>query len=98
MPLSPKLDTAGFLTRDPFLWHTAAKALYLTNITSNFTTFPSKILTTGFPVTASTEAQAIQLDFVSKLQIFLNASTPVNITAATLWAANPGCSKRIKFE
>jgi hypothetical protein len=24
MPLSPDLDTAGFLTRDPFLWHEAA--------------------------------------------------------------------------
>jgi hypothetical protein len=88
MPLSPNLDTAGFLTRDPLLWHTAAKALYLTNITSNFSTFPSKILTTGFPVAANTEAQAIQLDFISKLQTFLNASAPVSITASDLWAAN----------
>ena len=33
MPLSPDLDTAVFLTRDPYLWHEAAKSLYSTNIT-----------------------------------------------------------------
>jgi Asp-tRNA(Asn)/Glu-tRNA(Gln) amidotransferase A subunit family amidase len=53
MPLSPDLDTAGFLTRDPYLWHEAAKALYLTNITSNFTSFPKKIPTSGFPTTGA---------------------------------------------
>jgi hypothetical protein len=34
MPLSPALDTAGFLTRDPALWDAANAALYQSNYTS----------------------------------------------------------------
>lgn len=89
MPLSPDLDTAGFLTRDPLLWHEAAKALYLTNITSDFKSLPKKILTSGFPTTSNSEASTILLDFLSKLQTFLGASTPTPITPATLWTASP---------
>jgi hypothetical protein len=89
MPLSPDLDTAGFLTRDPLLWHTAAKALYGTNITSNFTSLPRKILTNGFPTTANSEAASILLDFLSKLQTFLKANGSTAITPANLWSANP---------
>ncbi|KAK6610825.1 glutamyl-tRNA amidotransferase [Botrytis cinerea] len=59
MPLSPTLDTAGFLTRDPILWHEAAKVLYGNNITSNFTEFPKKIWTSDFPENATTEAESI---------------------------------------
>lgn len=83
MPLSPNLDTAGFLTRDPFLWHEAAKVLYGNNITSNFTSFPKKILTSGFPTDNSTEANVILLDFLSKLSVFMNATTSaLNFTSA----------------
>ncbi|RDL36007.1 putative Glutamyl-tRNA(Gln) amidotransferase subunit A [Venustampulla echinocandica] len=89
MPLSPALDTAGFLTRDPILWHAASKALYGTNITSDFPSLPKKILTSGFPTTARTEAQTILLDFLSKLQDFLKAPAPTAIVPATLWAASP---------
>ena len=89
MPLSPDLDTAGFLTRDPLLWHTAAKAMYGTNITSNFSTLPRKILTNNFPTTATSEAASILLDFLSKLQKFLGANSTTPITPANLWAANP---------
>lgn len=85
MPLSPALDTAGFLTRDPVLWHTAAKVLYETNITSNFTGFPKKIITSGFPTTATTEAETILLGFLSKLESFLNATTTA-LDYNTLWA------------
>jgi hypothetical protein len=87
MPLSPALDTAGFLTRDPYLWHEAAKALYLTNITNNFTSFPKKVLTSGFPTTGDNEADAILVDFLSQLQIFLGAPTPTAIDLNSLWAA-----------
>ncbi|KUJ09500.1 putative Glutamyl-tRNA amidotransferase subunit A [Mollisia scopiformis] len=87
MPLSPNLDTAGFLTRDPFLWHEAAKALYGSNIASNFTSFPTKILTSGFPTSASNEANTILLDFVSQLQTFLNASTTA-LDVESLWSTN----------
>lgn len=34
MPLSPRLDTAGFLTRDPYIWDIASAALYGDNYTS----------------------------------------------------------------
>ncbi|KAF8847583.1 putative Glutamyl-tRNA amidotransferase subunit A [Acephala macrosclerotiorum] len=87
MPLSPNLDTAGFLTRDPYLWHEAAKVLYGDNISSNFTSFPTKILTSGFPTSASNEANAILLDFLSQLQTFLNATT-TTIDVATLWSTD----------
>lgn len=90
MPLSPVLDTAGFLTRDPLLWHAAAKAMYLTNITSDFPSLPKKILTAGFPTAIDTdEASLVLLEFLSKLQAFLEADTPAAIDPATIWAANP---------
>jgi hypothetical protein len=85
MPLSPNLDTAGFLTRDPTLWHEAAKVLYGTNITSNFTSFPRKIITSGFPTDTTTEANAILLDFLHKLTSFLNATTSI-LDYTSLWA------------
>ncbi|KAH8816954.1 putative Glutamyl-tRNA amidotransferase subunit A [Xylogone sp. PMI_703] len=89
MPLSPDLDTAGFLCRDPVLWHDAAKVLYGTNITSsNYKSFPKKLLTSGFPTAANSEAQSLILDFLAKLEDFLG----VNATAVTLdpiWNANP---------
>ncbi|KAH8787332.1 putative Glutamyl-tRNA amidotransferase subunit A [Hyaloscypha finlandica] len=69
MPLSPNLDTAGFRTRDPYLWHEAAKALSLTSITDN-------------------GADAILVDFLSKLQTFLGAPTPTPINLSALWSAN----------
>jgi hypothetical protein len=87
MPLSPNLDTAGFLTRDPFLWHEAAKALYETNITSDFTSFPKTILTSGFPATATSEAETILLDFLASLQSFLGATNTTALDYDALWAA-----------
>ena len=63
MPLSPDLDTPGFLTRDPVVWHEAAKAIYGTNITSDYKSLPKKLLTSGFPTVARTEAQQILIDF-----------------------------------
>lgn len=86
MPLSSDMDTAGFLVRDPLLWHTAAKAMYKDNINSNFTSFPSKILTTGFPTSATSEAATILLDFLTKLSTFLNATTSA-LDINTLWAS-----------
>lgn len=77
MPLSPTLDTAGFLTRDPYLWHEAGKVLYGKNISSNFTSFPKNIMTSGFPVNVTTEASAILLGFLDKLTTYLNATTSV---------------------
>lgn len=88
MPLSPDMDTAGFLVRDPVLWHTAGKAMYKSNINSNFTRFPSRILTSGFPTTATSDSSKIYLDFLSSLTKFLNATAPSAIDLNTLWTAN----------
>lgn len=88
MPLSPALETAGFLTRDPTLWYTAAKMMYETNITNtNFKSFPKKIITSGFPNSSSTEANAILLSFLSKLETFLGTTNTTALDYNTLWAA-----------
>jgi hypothetical protein len=89
MPLSPALDTAGFLTRDPLIWHEAAKAMYGTNISSEYSSLPKKILTAGFPTAPTSEANRILIDFLGKLQEFLKAPAPTPIVPATIWAANP---------
>lgn len=82
MPLSPALDTAGFLCRDATLWKTTAKALYGTNVTF-YDAFPKKIYTSGFPEAATTEAQKVLLDFLGKLKAFLKADvTAFDIDAA----------------
>jgi hypothetical protein len=84
------MDTAGFLTRDPLLWHVAAQALYGTNISStNFKSFPKKILTSGFPTQATTEGQQLLLDFLAKLQAFLGATNTTALNLNTLWASTP---------
>lgn len=84
MPLAPELDTAGFLTRDPFLWTAAAQALYQTNITVSHS-FPSQIKTIGFPTTADSDGDTILLDFLANITSFLSAqAAPFNTTAAWL--------------
>ncbi|RAL16002.1 glutamyl-tRNA(Gln) amidotransferase, subunit A [Aspergillus homomorphus CBS 101889] len=91
MPLSPVLDTAGFLTRDPYLWDKANQALYSTNYTSfsgQTVKYPSKLYTLGFPGTSGTASDAMLLEFQQKLASFLNTTaTPLNLTAE--WTANP---------
>jgi Amidase len=86
MPLSPTLDTGGFLTRDPVLWATAQEVLY--GKSPSYRSYPKKILTYSFPSNGSASpANALLLTFVSKLQSFLSANvTAVNLT--TQWAAS----------
>jgi hypothetical protein len=84
MPLAPELDTAGFLTRDPVLWSTAAQVLYGTNITIS-NSYPTEILTVGFPVNATTDGDTILLDFLNALATFVSGNvSEFNITAT--WA------------
>ena len=86
MPLAPELDTSGFLTRDPVLWTEAAKALYKESITIS-SSYPSKILTFGFPTSADSVADGLILDFLANLTDFLHANvTSFNFTTA--WAAD----------
>jgi len=84
MPLSTALDTAGFLTRDPYLWDTAQAVLYSTNYTTpSPTAYPSKIYTYNYPTNASaSNASAVFVNFMDKLTTFLSANvTEVNVTA-----------------
>ncbi|KAL5334114.1 amidase signature domain-containing protein [Aspergillus crustosus] len=74
MPMSPLLDTAGFLTRDARLWQTASEVLYAGANLKSYTKYPKSIKSIGFPETASTEANGIVLDFVSKLSDFLGGN------------------------
>lgn len=84
MPLAPELDTAGFLTRDPLLWATASEVLYGSNI-SIIHNYPSEILTVGFPTNATTDGDALLINFLANLTSFLSANVSnFNITAS--WA------------
>ncbi|RAK75680.1 glutamyl-tRNA(Gln) amidotransferase, subunit A [Aspergillus fijiensis CBS 313.89] len=91
MSLSPVLDTAGFLTRDPYLWDTANQALYSTNYSSfsgKAVKYPNTLYTLSFPTTNDSASDAMLLDFQQKLAAFLNTTTtPLNLTAD--WTANP---------
>lgn len=81
MPLAPELDTAGFLTRDPVLWRTAAQVLY--GGLQIYTEYPKEILTVSFPTNGSSDADAALLNFVNSLSSFLGASvTPYNFSSA----------------
>jgi len=84
MPLSPDLDTAGFICRDATLWKATALALYQSNVTI-YSSFPKKIYTSGFPTSAANEADAVLLGFLSKLQQFLSANVSV-LDYNALWA------------
>lgn len=87
MPLSPLMDTAGFLTRDAELWQTAGHVLYSTNLTT-YTSLPKKLYTTVFPKNASTEAEGILLSFLAKLEAFMNVTSEV-LDYDSQWAASP---------
>lgn len=97
MPLSPALDTAGFLTRDPYLWDVAQSVLYASNYTSlaaltsntNLSVkYPTTIYTVEWPTNGSAGgADALLIDFVNKLAEFVGG----NVTALDLedaWATS----------
>ncbi|UPK94436.1 hypothetical protein LCI18_005371 [Fusarium solani-melongenae] len=76
MPLSPVLDTAGFLARDPEIWDVANAALYGDNYTSyeNRTfRYPRTLYALGLPA-KDDSAALMQRKFVSDLAQFLNTS------------------------
>ncbi|KAJ5683420.1 hypothetical protein N7462_006585 [Penicillium macrosclerotiorum] len=85
MPMSPLLDTAGFLTRDAKLWQTASEVLYASANLKSYTKYPQTIKTIGFPTSSSTEAYGILLDFVSSLSSFLDDATVSTLDYDTLW-------------
>ncbi|KAI1092929.1 glutamyl-tRNA amidotransferase [Rostrohypoxylon terebratum] len=88
MPLSPTLDTAGFLARDPCLLDLASKAMYKDNYTSyadEKLEYPRKIYVLDFPATNDSSAQIIR-KFSRDLASFLNTTvTPLSLSDA--WTA-----------
>ncbi|KAJ0159165.1 Amidase 1, partial [Colletotrichum tanaceti] len=91
MPLSPTLDTPGFLTRDPYLWDEASKALYGANYTSLDSVhveYPKTLYTVDFPTDSDTAAAAEMLiGFARDLAAFLGADlVPFNLSSS--WAAS----------
>ncbi|KAF1354823.1 amidase signature domain-containing protein [Delphinella strobiligena] len=96
MPMSPESDTAGFLTRHPALWKTAAEVMYETNITISHS-YPSKVLTTGFPTSVEMDGDALLLDFVSNLTTFLNATTS-DWNMTTAWAETRPANATADYE
>ena len=82
MPLAPELDTAGFEARDPALWMAAAEVLYPS--LKPYPTYPRKLYTVDFPSDASTESDAILLDFLPKLEALLGV-TAEKLDYQALW-------------
>lgn len=80
VPLSPEMDTPGFLVRDPQLWSTAAKVLY-SNVTTNYTGYPKSILTYDLPTADTPDLTAgdrVIVKFVQQLASFLSANVSAN--------------------
>lgn len=73
MPLAPELDTSGFLTRDPFLWAAAARALYLDNVTITHK-YPKQIKAYDFPTTATEPGDQTLIDFIGNVSAFIGAT------------------------
>ncbi|KAL3442728.1 amidase signature domain-containing protein [Aspergillus insuetus] len=85
MPMSPALDTAGFLTRDAKLLQTASEVMYAGAGLKSYTKYPKAIKTIDFPESTSTEADAIVLDFLSKLTSFLGGANVSALDYDALW-------------
>ncbi|KAJ4408358.1 hypothetical protein N0V91_003362 [Didymella pomorum] len=82
MPLSPVLDTAGLIARDPLIWKAAAQAMYGSNVTIS-NAYPSSIKTLAWPTAASNPANTLLIDFLANVTDFLGAKTTAyNVTAS----------------
>lgn len=74
MPLSPTLDTPGFLVRDPKIWDAANKAMYGDNYTtysSSSVKYPTKILTMS--IGGTSEAARMMTQFAERLAAFVGS-------------------------
>lgn len=85
MPLSPTLDTAGFLARDPYILDAASAAMYKDNYTlfgDQSPKYPKQIYVLDFP-TKNTSYSRILNRFAADLAQFLNTTiTPLNLDKA----------------
>ncbi|KAM0443297.1 hypothetical protein ACHAQK_003660 [Fusarium lateritium] len=74
MPMSPTLDTAGFLLRDPTLWDAANRAMFKGNYTSlvgKTFKYPNEVFAMGFP-NKTTPTGRILHEFADRLGRFLD--------------------------
>ncbi|KAJ5951943.1 uncharacterized protein N7479_010356 [Penicillium vulpinum] len=85
MPMSPLLDTAGFLTRDVQLWRTASEVLYKEAGLKSYTKYPKSIKTIQYPTTASTPSEELLVGFVDKLSSFLGGAKVSPLDYNALW-------------
>lgn len=85
MPMSPLLDTAGFLTRDVQLWRAAAEVMYKDAGLKSYTKYPKSIKTIDFPTNASTPAERLLVEFVDKLSSFLGGANVSAFDYDALW-------------
>lgn len=87
MPLSTRLDTPGFVTRDPYLWDVAQKVLYGNNYTSyvemETVKYPTNIYTMEFYEANSRTGDAMLVEFVEKLASFVGGTVTVLDLKAT---------------
>lgn len=88
MPMSPVLDTAGLMARDPILWIAAAKAMYGSNMTFS-TAYPTKITTLGWPTSADSIADSLLVDFLANVTSFLKANATAFNMSTTWIEENP---------
>jgi hypothetical protein len=83
MPLSPKMDTAGFLTRDPEIWGAAQAAMYkknYTNFSKDSVKYPRTVYTAGLPANDTPEGVILH-QFANDLADFLETNlTEYNIS------------------
>jgi hypothetical protein len=88
MPLSPTLDTAGFLTRDPYIWGAANAALYGENYKTFVTpSYPKTIYTLGFPTNPTSPSSGLFINFANSLASYVGGTlTAVNMES--LWASS----------
>ncbi|KLO81418.1 Uncharacterized protein LW93_8127 [Fusarium fujikuroi] len=88
LPLSPKMDTAGFLTRDPEIWGAAQAAMYKKNYTvfsKERVKYPRTVYTAGFPANDTPEG-AILHQFANDLADFL-ATNVTEYNISQHWAS-----------
>ncbi|KAH7384652.1 glutamyl-tRNA amidotransferase [Pyrenochaeta sp. MPI-SDFR-AT-0127] len=88
MPLSPVLDTPGLLARDPIVWQEAAQAMYGSSVTIT-DAYPTRIKTLAWPISASSIADQLLIDFLGNVTAFLRANTTAYNVTASFGEDNP---------
>ncbi|KAF5344802.1 hypothetical protein D9758_014416 [Tetrapyrgos nigripes] len=89
LPLSPILDTAGYLTRSPKLFSSFGKAWYGESFQS-YPAFPKKLLVSDDFLSVTDAANAVYRPWIEKLRSFLGGETAGNYSIEGHWNASSG--------